>query len=154
MRTTLQHAARPQNVSPFSRVVPHLPLSPTKSIGLSDMVKRTKAALMPIQLSPYLNYGDDCTLQLCPSCKTPARGKQDLFRAVLLSSCAEWGWPLHLAVQQMLRRFRALRPLVKFPRPSRKNESGMPTKSMLKHLMFSFSAVCLSSSPPCIRAVQ
>lgn len=28
---------------------------------------------------------------------TPARGKQDLFRAALLSSFAEWGQPLHLA---------------------------------------------------------
>lgn len=59
---------------------------------------------------------------------------------------------------------RALRLLVNFPRPSRKNESGMPTDSIFFFFFLnvktldvlrsvSFSAVCLSFSPPCIRAV-
>lgn len=53
----------PQNVSSSSRVVNSLISCclATKSIGLPDMVKRTKAALMPIQLSPYLNSGDNCS---------------------------------------------------------------------------------------------
>lgn len=49
-----------------AKVVAHLMLFTTKSLGLPDMVKRTTAALMQIQLSPYLNCGDSCTVAALP----------------------------------------------------------------------------------------
>ena len=69
---------------------PRLMLLTTKSIGLPDMVKRTKAALMPIQLSPYLNSGDNCTVVSFALHVKPQQGENGIcLELFLLSFVAE-----------------------------------------------------------------
>lgn len=85
---------------------PHLMLLAAKSIGPPDTVKRTKAALMPIQLSPYLKSGDDRIVVSFALHVKARRGENRICLELFLSSfVAEWGRPLRSAVQRMLRRF-------------------------------------------------
>lgn len=74
----------------------------TKSIGVPDVAKRPQAALMPNQLSLYLNTGDNWTVVSFALHVKPQRGENRI--CLELFSWAEWGRPLHSAGQQMLRR--------------------------------------------------